>query len=325
MQGRQRIALWCLIGAVLLLTARLTWGFAHSHVEPGRLPPAGESLQGKTPFTFAVVGDNRGNNAVFDEILASIRQDGVSLVIHTGDIVKECTKQNYEWILHELAETHPGVPFCAVPGNHDEASSGTNIYRLYERAFGPRRYWFSYGNTMFVGLGNYGRTETYRQEDLDWLDETLCQHRGGYKNCIAFMHVPPRDPRAGRHHAQSESAGEAMMGVLEKHSVTALFAGHIHSYLEDQMDGIPIYITGGAGAERVEPVVAYHYLLCAVQSDGKLEVRKVDVRDVVNTDYPEYAFSVKFPVAASLVGVGVLLLAGIFLARDGVRLGCAGG
>jgi len=323
MQGRQRIALWCLIGAGLLLASDLAWWATHSQVPPGRLPPAGESLQGKAPFTFAVVGDNRGNNAVFDEILASIRQDGVSLVIHTGDIVKDCTDQNYEWILHELAETDLGVPFCAVPGNHDVGADGPDMYLLYERAFGPRRYWFSYGNTMFVGLASYG--ETHRQEGLDWLDETLSRYRGGYEDCIVFTHVPPRDPRAGRHHAQSESGGEAMMSLLKKHSVTALFAGHIHSYLEDEMEGIPIYITGGAGAERVAPVVAYHYLLCAVQPDGKLEVRKVDVPDVANTDYLEYAFRVKFPVAASLVGAGVLLLAGIFLARDGVRLGRAGG
>ena len=215
------------------------------------------------------------------------------------------------------------MPFCAVPGNHDETDAGVNPYLLYERAFGPRRYWFSYGDTLFVGLGSYG--STCRDEDLEWLDKTLARYRSGYRDCIVFTHVPPRDPRAGGQHALPEPLGDAMMNALKKHGVTALFAGHIHSYLEDQIDGIPIYITGGAGADRDEPMGPFHYLLCTVGADGRLEVRKVEVPDLVNTDYPEYALSAKFPVGASLIGAGVLLLAGIFLVRDSIRLGCTGG
>jgi 3',5'-cyclic AMP phosphodiesterase CpdA len=269
------------------------------------------------------VGDSRGNDAVFEEILARMKQDGVSLVIHTGDIVKHCSERQYEWILHELSEAGLTVPFCAVPGNHDVMDVAANGDLLYARAFGPRRYWFCYGDTLFVGLGNYDRI--LEPDDLDWLDGTLSRSRAGRKDCFVFTHMPPRDPRPGANHALAESAGEDMMKVLKKHAVTALFAGHIHSYLEDEMDGIPIYITGGGGAGRVEPAVAYHYLLCTVEADGKLGVRRADVPDVVNSDYPEYAFSVKFPIAAGLVGASVLLLAGIFFARDGVRLGRAGG
>ena len=314
MKGYRRVALICLVSAVVLLTAHLTWSFAATDTPPAFLPPAGESLEGKTPFRFAVVGDNRGNNTVFDEILARIKQDGANLVIHTGDIVERCTERQYEWILHELEEANLSVPFCAVPGNHDMTDAGTNPCLLYQRAFGPRRYWFSYGDTLFVGLGNYGKSCT--EQDLDWLDSVLSRYRGSYKGCFVFTHVPPRDPRPGAGHALPEVLGEHVMEILKKHDVTALFAGHIHSYLEDEMDGIPIYITGGAGAERDEPIGPHHYLLCTVQPGGKLDVRKVDVPDRVNTDYPEYAFRVKFPVGASLVGVALLLLAGIVLVKN---------
>lgn len=314
MKGPRRAALACFVVAVLLMGVRLTWGVVQGDTPPAFLPPAGESLAGSTPFTFAVVGDNRGNNTVFDEILARIRQDEPRLVLHTGDIVKRCTPRQYEWILHELEEADLTAPFCAVPGNHDVTDTGTNRYLLYERAFGPRRYWFSYGDTMFVGLGSYG--DTCREEDLDWLDKMLSRYRTSYGDCIVFTHVPPRDPRPGEGHALPPSVGDAMMDVLKKHDVTALFAGHIHSYLQDEVDGIPIYITGGAGAERVEPMGAYHYLLCTVEADGKLDVRKVDVPDRVNTDYPEYAFRVEFPINGSLIAAGVLLIAGVFLTKS---------
>ena len=261
-----------------------------------------------------MVGDSRGNSIVFEEILASIKREGVGLIIHTGGIVKRCTEQQYEWVLHEPDEEHLPVPFCAVPGNHHVTEASANRCLLYGRAFGPRRYWFSHGETLFVALGCCD--EECRPEDLEWLDRTLGRHRSSYTDCCVFTHFPPYDPRRRGGRPRPGSAGEKMMKVLQKHNVTALFAGHIHAYLEGDVDGIPLYITGGAGADPDEPVGPFHYLLCTVEPSGKLEVRKVDVPDRINYDYPEYAFRAKFPAGASFVGVGILLLAGVFLSKD---------
>ncbi len=314
MKTRHRVALYLLVGAALLLAARAAWSLAHRQRARAFLPPAGESLEGAAPLRFAVVGDSRGNSIVFEEILASIKQEGVGLIIHTGDIVKRCTEQHYEWVLHELEEEHLSVPLCAVPGNHDVTEAGAHRSLLYERAFGPRRYWFSYGETLFVALGCCD--EECPLDDLEWLERTLGRHRSSYTDCFVFTHFPPYDPRRRGVRPRPGSAGEKMLDVLQKHNVTALFASHIHAYLEGDVDGIPLYITGGAGADRDEPMGPFHYLLCTVEPSGKLEVGKVDVPDHINRDYPEYAFMTKFPVGASLVGVGVLLLAGIFLGKD---------
>ena len=85
------------------------------------------------------------------------------------------------------------------------------------------------------------------------------------------------------------------------------------------MDGIPIYITGGAGADRDKPIGPYHYLLCTVNEKGAFAMRKVDVPDVANTDYPEYAYWVKYPLEQTLVLSVLLLVAGTLLAWRGFR------
>lgn len=308
MKVYQRLAMACLTLAALLSIAHIVWTAVHNDMAPAMLPPAGEAIQASAPYTFAVMGDNRVNTSVFESILTGAQRDGARFIIHTGDLVGRGTKNQFEWLLGELQEVNLSVPFCAVPGNHD-LTMGPNRRLVYERAFGPRQYWFSYGDALFVAFDDSdGKCSP---EDLQWLDSTLARLRPQYGLCFVFTHIPPRDPRPNGAHDLSEDAANALMAVLTKHTVTALFAGHIHTYLEDTVDGIPVYISGGAGATRDEPIVPYHYLLCTVNGKGSYQVRKVDVPDVTNTDYAEYVYWVKYPVEKSLAVSVLFLLAGM--------------
>ena len=304
------------MAAFVLVCANLAWQLAVADVPPPILPPAGEQIEGTLPFRFAMVGDNRGNMRVFEEILDAIRGEDVSLILHGGDIVKHCGPRQFDWVLHELQEEQLTVPLCPVPGNHDiaPAQEPRARYLLYRRAFGPRRYWFSYADTLFVAFDNSAWRAA--PDDLDWLDRTLTLHRGQYTTCFVYMHMPPRDPRPGRSHAMKKEA-EALMDILSRHRVSAAFASHIHSYLEDNVAGIPIFITGGAGASRDEPRLPYHYLLCTVEPGGSFHVVKHDVDEHVDTDYVEYNLRVKFPSTTTMVVSAVLIFAGAALTLPG--------
>lgn len=318
-----RVAVGLLTVALVLLATHILWSLIVDRSPAPVLPPAREAIQGTVPFRFAVVGDNRGNMEVFEEILARIKEEHVSLILHTGDLVDHSGERQFTWLLHELGEEKLPVPLCAVPGNHDideAAKDPSTRCRLYGRAFGQRRYWFAYANALFVALDD--STERVSPDDLQWLDRTLAQFRSQYTLCFVYMHVPPRDPRPGRTHALEEGA-ENLIGIMTKHRVNAVFAGHIHSYLEDNVAGIPVYITGGAGAELEEPSDRYHYLVCTVAPDGSFSLQKRDVDYLRNTDYPEYAFRVKFPsnialfVSASLLfSSGLLFGLGSFPTRS---------
>ncbi|KPK57396.1 MAG: hypothetical protein AMK73_10205 [Planctomycetes bacterium SM23_32] len=177
-------------------------------------------------------------------------------------------------------------------------------------------------DTLFVAFDD--ARKLCAPEDLGWLDRTLSLRRQQYRQCFVYMHVPPVDPRPGSRHALPADDAERLMAVLRKHDITAIFAGHIHSYLETAVDGIPLYITGGAGGTRDEPLGPHHYLLCEVREDGRFDVRKVDVDEVTDNDYLEYALRAKFPAQGILAAAVVLLLAGVIPSRRAYVRACRG-
>ncbi len=317
MATNRRLALICLTLAALLLGTLTAWSAINGGTPPGILPPAGDSLPGGRPLTFAVMGDSRGNNSVLDRLLRSAQAHGARFVLYTGDMVRDASPAQYDWMLQEIAELDLRVPLCVVPGNHDVDRRRPVPGLLYERAFGPRNYWFTCADSLFVAFDD--TTDNCNPRDLQWLDETLARLRPGYGACFVYTHVPPYDPRQGRAHCLSEASGKALSDVLLKHEVTALFAGHIHSYLEGSFNGTPVFITGGAGAMRDAPDGPYHYLLCDLNKDGSLSVRKVDVADLPDTEYAEYVFRTKFAPQLVLVVSCLLLLGGLLFAWRGCR------
>jgi Icc-related predicted phosphoesterase len=315
---RRRAAAFCFWAALALLVTNLLSSMLNAGTPPPQLPPAGHALSGTAPFTFAVMGDSQGNQSVFELVLERAQREGVQLMLHTGDIARRLSRREFDWVLHELSEMDLRVPFCAVPGNHDVehgAGSPDESCRFYSRAFGPRRYWFSWGGVLFVAFDN--SSKACRPEDLDWLEGTLERHRAAYRACFVFMHVPPRDPRPGKTHALEGGADE-LMAILSRHQVSAVFAGHIHAFLEDEVAGTPVYISGGAGGHRVPPISSHHFLLCTVEQDGSLTVERRDVEWVADADELEYRLRTRFPGTVALGAAGLLVAAGFCLvALDG--------
>ena len=310
MAGIDRIVRLFPAAAVVLLLVDLVWIPTVWDEEAPVLPPAGEVLPGEAPYAFAVVGDNRGNENVYDAIIEGIKQDGAAFVLHGGDLVKRCTPKQYKWLLHEMAEQDLQVPFCPTPGNHDVLQKpvveGDKF--LYKRSFGQPHYWFAYDDTLFVAMDT--SDESLQEAELEWLDRTLALHRAQYGTCIVFTHVPPRNPQPGGGHDMGAD-GDRVMAVLEKWRVTVLFASHVHSYAEDNMRGIPVYITGGGGAQLEHPDDAYHYLLCRVDAEGNVSVQKKDVPALPRDDYPEYVARAKLGREALRGLSAALLLVGL--------------
>jgi len=306
-----RVGLCCFGAAILILAAQLSWSLLIAETPAAILPPAGEVIEGTAPFTFAVVGDSQGHMGIFEDILARIKAEDVSFILHMGDLVSRDDARQFDWVLHELHEQMLTVPFCPVPGNHDTdwANEDTKErYLFYSGSFGPRRYWFAWANALFVAFDTSG--ERCSAEDLAWLDRTLSRLRGGYEACFVYTHVPPRDPRPGKSHAL-EAGAEDLMRVLKTHNVTAVFAGHIHSYLQDDIGGIPVYISGGAGGRLQEPKGPYHYLLCTVEPGGSFRLEKRDMDHVFDSDSLEKFLRVNSQLYCFAVFSGLVVVGGV--------------
>lgn len=306
----RRVESWLFGCAFTLLLLREVSLVASTECPTPVIPPAGENLAGKVPFRFAVVGDNRGNQSVFEDILSRIKREKVALILHTGDIVREYTVYDFKWVLHELNEERLKIPFCPAPGNHDVDSRADSInerYLLYRRSFGPRRYWFSYGDVLFVAFD--GSSARANDENLAWLEKVLMRMRSNYELCFVYFHIPVSDPRLGWNHAMMPDSAKRLKTILKKYEVSAVFNGHIHSYVEGELEGIPVYITDGAGASLRPPLQAYHYLIVTVNRDRSFSVERKVVPDRIDADYAEYLFRVGFPNRSlAFVALGLLLL-----------------
>ncbi len=243
-----------------------------------RLPPEATSpVAFKTPagevFSFAVIGDNRDGNDVYRRLLSRLNQVNPAFVINGGDLVPSGTAEEYGEFLRDSANL--SVPYYTVLGNHDIQHDGRG---LYNSLLAPNYYAFIWGNCQFLILDDAdgGMDET----QFEWLEDRL-EHRTT-KHLFLILHRPPFDPRPAQRHAMnSPSLGERLMALAAKYRVSAVFAAHIHLYWHGVREGVPYYITGGAGA----PLYAgpqdggiYHYVWVSVAGDsvtaGPVEITK---------------------------------------------------
>jgi 3',5'-cyclic AMP phosphodiesterase CpdA len=224
------------------------------------------------PLTFAVLGDNRNNPAVFDAILKQMARDpGLEFAIHLGDMVPTGELKNYQDFFHSL-KNYLKLPLLAVIGNHELSQDPDG--RLYRKIFGPRDFAFQLGGSYFIMLDNAGEAGLGKNQ-LHWLEAELkksqtCRIR------LVFLHVPLFDPRIGdQPHALPPEIGNRLAALFREYQVTRIFAGHIHGYFDGQWDGVPYTISAGAGAPLYGADPAhffFHYLVVTVKG-AKLQVQ----------------------------------------------------
>src|SRR5262245_12957704 len=130
---------------------------------------AGISLAQEPLFTFVQVSDSQpatsADNRAFVDVLALIAAAGqpgaflpkpVDLVLFAGDITDGNTRSEWVAAKQKLDSflTANGIPFLAVPGNHDVDGSDT---RLYEEFIADSGVWDA-GSVAFTGHNGRSRT-----------------------------------------------------------------------------------------------------------------------------------------------------------------------
>ena len=220
---------------------------------------------------------------VFDKIKAG----NYSFILDMGDQARKLMTSNFELLLQTNNRFIGDLPFYSVPGNHDVVYGDSNkpedYLRFYNRAFGQAYYWFSFGDTLFIGLDT-SRGNIYPQQEL-WLKSALKHLRKSFKNCIVYMHIPPIDPRKGQYYCLSENESSKLKQIFKGYNITAIFAGHIHKVLKSTFDGIPLYIAPPAGQKMRSGQKDYGYLSCEISKNNKLKVSYVPVTNDIGRDH----------------------------------------
>lgn len=167
-----------------------------------------------------------------------------------GDLVENANVESQLATYKNIVDTYsPTKPVYSIPGNHEHYSNKVKDY-LANYTGKPLYYSFTKGNDVFIMVGHYGAyagdgigwlaTETWSQEELQWLYETLEANRN--KRCFVFTHVLPHEHRVGNPnnlyvtagkpllwYTNDGGIGQAFISLLRHYKNTILFHGHSHT------------------------------------------------------------------------------------------------
>jgi hypothetical protein len=120
-------------------------------------------------FSFAVIGDNKGNRSVFEPLLRDIDHDKeIAFAMGDGGLVDGGTVRHYRRFLQQ-EQDNLAIPFLTAIGNHDLNHSSPHNY---QEIFGPTNYSFQIGGSYFIVL--YVTTEAgFDKAERQWLEKEL--------------------------------------------------------------------------------------------------------------------------------------------------------
>jgi 3',5'-cyclic AMP phosphodiesterase CpdA len=247
-------------------------------------------------------------------LTAWIAAQSPDLVIHTGDVTVDGadSEEDLRYCARLLAQL--GVPFRAVPGNHDVGDSNhrhqpVNPERVarWNRHFGADHWCVDVAGWRLIGLDamliGSGRAEEAIQ--LAWLDDAMAQ--AGERRFAWFLHRPlfierPDEGNTGYWSIKPEPR-RVLLDLVRRHRVALVASGHLHKAHDFVRDGTR-YIWGPSagflGSPKIIPVRPGQARLGAVRyafDDTRLDAAIAEVPgltdywidDVADEVYPAHA------------------------------------
>ncbi|MFB0516516.1 MAG: metallophosphoesterase, partial [Candidatus Neomarinimicrobiota bacterium] len=181
----------------------------------------------KTPFTFAVYGDNRNGPINHKRITDLITSKNPDLVIHGGDLVNR-GRVYVQWnklFFGPAANMMQQIPLFPVLGNHEDHAD--HYYNFFSLPGNEQWYSFNYGNTHFAVLDS---DDDYLEEggQIEWLIEDLENNTAEWM--IAIFHHPPFTSGGNYYRPDRIYRKNLLHPILEKYGVDLVFNGHDHHY-----------------------------------------------------------------------------------------------
>ena len=181
-------------------------------------------------------------------LAAWIADQHPDLVIHTGDLTidgadDESDLRHCAELLRDL-----GVPFRALPGNHDVGDAGhqhqpVNAARLarWIKYFGPDRWFEDIEDWRLIGLDAllFGSGDPEEQAQLSWLAATMEGAKG--RQLAWFLHRPlflehPAEADTGYWSVKPDPRRE-LLALLRRYRVALVASGHLHKAHDFVRDG----------------------------------------------------------------------------------------
>lgn len=176
------------------------------------------------PLRFVVLGDGRaavdgvGPSAYWPGMLGEALALDPAFVLNTGDLVKNGEVASEWWAY--LASLPPWPPMPAVRGNHDRGP----LFYAHGLAPGELFGW-TMGPVFVAGLDTQLEGEAMTAA-LGALDRLLGKSTARWR--VVVLHRPVWS--RGNHGSDEMRINHALVPILDRHGVDAVFAGHDHHY-----------------------------------------------------------------------------------------------
>lgn len=232
-----------------------------------------------------MIGDHEGINPTFETILSELESQDVDLLVDVADITNTGERTEMESVLARLSQEPYRVE--VVVGNNDLGPGNnpddTNFKDLVRN---PTYTSFDLEQVHVVLLDNANRRIGFSDEELIWLEANLTAN---YQPVVLlFMHRPvnvPFEAVVGTDETKlSRANNKKFVALIKRFEVDHIFTGHLETFLEYSLDGVPVTVSGGAHNRPdqtgfgVSLPSTPHYLLITIDGET-VEVEKVLVEE----------------------------------------------
>ena len=201
-----------------------------------------------------------------------------AFVVHLGDITDPVpVSPDFDEsarIFHRASEPF-SMPYYLVAGNHDvgekihpalpsideQVSITTEAIEQYQRHFGQQYYSFEHEDCLFLVINsmliNSGLEP--EREQWEWLQQVLADN--GEKRAFLFSHYPlylsARD-EPDFYDNIDEPGRTRLIELLERYPVEGYYAGHVHNYFYNYLDGMHQFVLPSTGIIRTDYMELFH-------------------------------------------------------------------
>lgn len=243
-----------------------------------------QSAENQAAVRIAVIGDNEGVNDSFETILNKLEYQDIDVLVNVADLTVKGERQELQQVLDRL-QYEPYRTEVVVGNNDLGPNTDPDYTNFLELVRNPAYTSFDVGNVHLVLLDNANRRVGFSEEELVWLNADLVANI--QPHVLLFMHRPiqvPFENVLGTDETKASRAStDRFLGLIKKYSITHIFTGHLETFLEYELEGIPVTVTGGAHDREDKTGFGVtlpsepHYTLITI-SNEKVKVEKVPLK-----------------------------------------------
>ena len=194
------------------------------------------------------------SDSLMQAAVAAVNRVHPACVVITGDLVNR-TSDSLQVAIYKrnLAGIDSSIPVYALPGNHDMRPWTEENHAAFLAFNGYDRFSFKMKGCAFIGFDSCcikDSIETVEKEQLAWLEGELRKARK-CRQIYLFTHCPvireSIDEEEDYFNFPIPKRRE-YIDLFKKYGVTALFAGHTHTYYHTSFEGIEFITAGPVGA-----------------------------------------------------------------------------